>query len=161
MRVPSFTPNHVCCFGEYILHQLWQVFNINPALYCWELLGFLLKMLLVASSCGRFQCGPVGVLRRVDGSSLLFTEFTTVLCAAVSFANLLSMLVYFFSNCKLTVLWMLSTTNFLVYYFQCKYVVNYRSSISESILIVSGNFCDIWFNFFQNYMCQNFVSCIS
>jgi len=21
MRVPSFTPNYVCCFGEYVLHQ--------------------------------------------------------------------------------------------------------------------------------------------
>ena len=29
---------------------------------------------------------------------------------------------------------------FLIYYFQCKYVVNYRSSISESILIVTSNF---------------------
>ena len=84
MRVPSFTPNHAFCFGEYVLHQLWQVFNINPALYCWELLGFLLKMLLVASSCGRFQCGPVGVLRRVDGSGLLLTEFTTVLQYSIS-----------------------------------------------------------------------------
>ena len=58
-------------------------FNTNPALYCCELLGFHLKTQRVASSCGRLQCGPVGGLRRVDGSGLLFTEFTTVLSESV------------------------------------------------------------------------------
>jgi len=50
---------------------------------------------------------------------------------------------------------------FLVYYFQCKYVVNYTSSISKSILIVPHNIFNIWFNSSQYYIQQNFVSCIS
>ena len=50
---------------------------------------------------------------------------------------------------------------FCTHYFQCKYVVNYRSSISKSILIVPHNFFYIWFNFSQYYIRQNFLSCIS
>ena len=46
-------------------------------------LGFLLKTPLIVSSCGRFQCCPVGGLRSVDGFGLLFTEFTPVLCLKV------------------------------------------------------------------------------
>ena len=39
--------------------------------------------------------------------------------------------------------------------------VNYRSSISKSILIVPHNFFNIWFNFSHYDIQQNFVSCIS
>ena len=50
---------------------------------------------------------------------------------------------------------------FLVYYFQCKYVVSYRFSISKSILIVPHTFFNIWFNFSQYYIQQNYISRIS
>jgi len=49
-------------------------------------------------------------------------------------------------------------SKFLIYYFQCKYIVTCRSSIYKSILIVPYNFLNIWFNSSQCYIRQNFVS---
>ena len=48
-----------------------------------------------------------------------------------------------------------------VYYIQRKYVVNYRSSISKSILIVPHNFFNVWFHFSHHDIRQDFVSCVS
>jgi len=45
---------------------------------------------------------------------------------------------------------------FPVYYFQCKFGVKYRSSISKTILTVPHNFFNLWFNFSQYYLTKFF-----
>jgi len=54
VKVPSFTPYHVCCLEEYVIHQLWQVLTSIRLFIVWSFLGFLLRTPLVMSSCGRF-----------------------------------------------------------------------------------------------------------
>ena len=67
--------HYVCWLEEYVLRQFLAGFNINPALYCSEPLGFLLKMPLLPYAMSGMQ---IGLLAKNLNDS--FINFSFIQC---------------------------------------------------------------------------------